>query len=184
MPVVSLFPTYSRIDTYVYENTTFSYEIYTNPSDQPQTIQDRCVEILANPKGRLGITEQSVREGMRDKDYTAILLVRNTMAEDQVSGSMQYFDWLEYGSSQALVTDLCRITENCTKSSVSPLRVLFRLYEALLSSANVHSMYLMVDPSSQRLLTHYADEYGFQELDICTEDDESIMQKSFTNYQV
>ena len=173
--------------TLSYNDQTFNYAIYPNPHNQEVKIKNKLIEIFGNriQKGKkcLGITEDIVREYITNKQYTALIYVKNNDTDDSATGALQYWDWCERGVKQLWISDLCRVNNTDSRSNISPISVLFDIIKNFSIEKGITENYLMVEreqPGTGKLLEIYS-KYGFKIDDSCVVVNMIAMKKSFVS---
>lgn len=170
--------------TLAYNDQTFTYTIYPNPHNQVPKIKNELIELFGNriQKGKhcLGITEDIVKEYITDKQYTALIYVKNNNTNDSATGALQYWDWCESGVKQLWISDLCRVNNTNSRSNISPISVLFDIIKNFSIEKGITENYLMVEretPGTEKLLEIYG-KYGFKKVDSCVVENMIAMKKS------
>ncbi|NDH69131.1 MAG: hypothetical protein EBY22_14775, partial [Gammaproteobacteria bacterium] len=178
---------------------TFAVTLWLNPQGLSELEQEQISKeygdrqrIYKDETGKpilktcLGLSESEVLQHVKDGDYTAVGIVKNTsMTEgtyDEGSGSLQYYDWCESSTPQLWVNDLCRITN--AKHERSPVHILLKVFEALAREKHIMFLYLSVDNEATvdhnpaKLIAHYNEiPYNFTEEQICPSANSTIMYK-------
>jgi len=152
--------------TTIHKNTSFKYEIFMNPGNQPHAVKQYIINRFGDKlyKGKicLDITKDLVEEALKTSDYKAILFVKNIHDDDEASASLQVQDWKNEGKTQLWIHDLCRINNSKIKSKVSPVEVLFNLSMNLTKLEGFQSINLMIlEDSSANTLINIYKKYGF-----------------------
>jgi len=177
-----------------YNDQTFTYTIYPNPHNQVPKIKNELIELFGNriQKGKLfgnriqkgkhclGITEDIVKEYITNKQYTALIYVKNNNTDDSATGALQYWDWCEAGVKQLWISDLCRVNNTNSRSNISPTSVLFDIIKNFSIEKGITENYLMVEretPGTEKLLEIYG-KYGFKRVDSCVVENMIAMKKS------
>lgn len=170
--------------TLSYNDKTFTYTIYPNPHNQEAKVKNNLIELFGNriQKGQkcLGINEDIVKEYIKNKQYTALIYVKNNDTDDSATGALQYWDWCETGVKQLWISDLCRVNNTNSRSNISPISVLFDIIKNFSIEKGVTENYLMVErekPGTEKLLEIYG-KYGFKIVDSCILEDYITMKKS------
>ena len=169
--------------TLPYNDKTFTYTIYPNPHNQDTEVKNKLIKIFGNriqkDKECLGITEDIVREYIKNKQYTALIYVKNNDTDDSATGALQYWDWCEIGVKQLWISDLCRVNNSGGQSTISPIEVLFDTIEDFSKKYNITENYLMVEPnnSGTDILLRIYRKYGFEIDELCKLDDYIPMKK-------
>ena len=170
--------------TLAYNDQTFTYTIYPNPHNQVPKIKNELIELFGNriQKGKhcLGITEDIVKEYITDKQYTALIYVKNNNTDDSATGALQYWDWCEAGVKQLWISDLCRVNNTNSRSNISPINVLFDIIKNFSIEKGITENYLMVEretPGTDKLLEIYG-KYGFKIVDSCVVENMIAMKKT------
>ena len=173
--------------TLPYNDKTFTYTIYPNPHNQEAKVKNKLIEIFGNriQKGQkcLGITEDTVREYIKNKQYTALIYVKNNDTDDSATGALQYWDWCETDVKQLWISDLCRVNNTNSRSNISPISVLFDIIKNFSIEKGITENYLMVEreqPGTEKLLEIYG-KYGFKIVDSCAIVNMIAMKKSFVS---
>uniref|UniRef100_A0A6C0I2M4 Uncharacterized protein n=1 Tax=viral metagenome TaxID=1070528 RepID=A0A6C0I2M4_9ZZZZ len=190
------------------DNESFVYEIYLLPLTGNEVtvsrIQNDLIKRLGGRRFKgapcLGITEDIVRSNILSNNYSGIGFVHNErIVTDSASATLQFHNWLTSDASnekQMWINDLCRTKgeEKETKSQVSPVKALFRVFEQVTNHFQPHmdSIYLMVDNAvgkeaeSKKLQSIY-NAYGFNvvsKLEPSILPDSIFMKKVMDNRQV
>jgi len=170
--------------TLAYNDQTFTYTIYPNPHNQVPKIKNELIELFGNriQKGKhcLDITEDIVKEYITNKQYTALIYVKNNNTDDSATGALQYWDWCEAGIKQLWISDLCRVNNTNSRSNISPISVLFDIIKNFSIEKGITENYLMVEretPGTEKLLEIYG-KYGFKRVDSCVVENMIAMKKS------
>lgn len=170
--------------TLAYNDQTFTYTIYPNPHNQVPKIKNELIELFGNriQKGKhcLGITEDIVKEYITNKQYTALIYVKNNNTDDSATGALQYWDWCEAGVKQLWISDLCRVNNTNSRSNISPISVLFDIIKNFSIEKGITENYLMVEretPGTEKLLEIYG-KYEFKRIDSCVVENMIAMKKS------
>jgi hypothetical protein len=176
--------------TLSYDDQTFTYTIYPNPHKQDTKIKNKLIEVFGNriqkgQKGQkdqkcLGITEDIVKEYIKNEQYTALIHIKNNNTDDSATGALQYWDWCEAGVKQLWISDLCRVNNTNSRSNISPISVLFDIIKNFSIEKGITENYLMVErekPGTEKLLEIYG-KYGFKKVDSCVVENMIAMKKS------
>jgi len=170
--------------TLAYNDQTFTYTIYPNPHNQVPKIKNELIELFGNriQKGKhcLDITEDIVKEYITNKQYTALIYVKNNNTDDSATGALQYWDWCEAGVKQLWISDLCRVNNTNSRSNISPISVLFDIIKNFSIEKGITENYLMVEretPGTEKLLEIYG-KYEFKRIDSCVVENMIAMKKS------
>ena len=170
--------------TLSYDDQTFTYTIYPNPHNQVPKIKNKLIKDFGNriQKGHkcLGITEDIVKEYIKNEQYAALIYVKNNNTDDSATGALQYWDWCEAGVKQLWISDLCRINNTKDRSNISPISVLFDVVKDFYIEKGITENYLMVErekPGTEKLLEIYG-KYGFKRVDTCVLKNMIAMKKS------
>jgi len=173
--------------TLPYNDKSFTYTIYPNPHNQETKVKNKLIELFGNriQKGQkcLGITEDIVKEYIKNKQYTALIYVKNNDIDDSATGALQYWDWCERGVKQLWISDLCRVNNTDSRSNISPISVLFDIIKNFSIEKGITENYLMVEPGkpgTEKLLEIYS-KYGFKIADSCVLEEYIAMKKSFVS---
>jgi hypothetical protein len=171
-------------DTLSYDDQTFTYTIYPNPHKQDPKIKNKLIEVFGNriQKGKkcLGISEDIVKEYIKNEQYTALIYIKNNNTDDSATGALQYWDWCEAGVKQLWISDLCRVNNTNSRSNISPISVLFDIIKNFSIEKGITENYLMVEletPGTEKLLEIYG-KYGFKRVDSCIVENMIGMKKS------
>ena len=166
-------------------DSDFNVDLYFDPHRLPRYQQRSLSRRLGSRmKGGiscLNIDEAAAYNGILNRDYSVIGFAKNTAADDEVSGSMQLYNWCSTSENPQLwINDLCRITDGI-KPKQSPLEPLLRVFEDIAISARITELYLLVEnkePERTVLPAIYA-KYGFRAVDSCklVDDDSIVMRK-------
>jgi hypothetical protein len=155
-----------------YGNSIYDYEIFLLPVKDisyRNEIINRITNRIRNGQVCLDITEDLVKDTL-DYDGSAYGFVREKGTQDEGSGSLQIYNWCSLkrkGNSldniQVWINDVCRITApNTKKSVISPVKVLFYLFEQLIiHNIQKEDVYLMVEPKEGPILVPIYNTYGF-----------------------
>jgi hypothetical protein len=115
------------------------------------------------------------------RDISAVGFVKEKGSQDEGSGTLQIYDWCDLkkrkkrkanpiDDAQVWINDVCRnIPQGVTKSVVSPVSILFILFEQLVAyNLSKSEIYLMVEKhESGVLIPIYSLNYGFVQDDSC-----------------
>jgi hypothetical protein len=128
----------------------------------------------------LGIDKAAALESVKGQDYSAVAFIRNDVAADEASGTLQWYPWCATTSEPQLwIGDLCRITEGA-KPKRSPIEALLLIFEDIARAAGISEMYLMVENKApeRNVLPGVYRRYGFEKVDTCIVDgDDSIIMR-------
>lgn len=184
--------------------TTFEFTIYPNPHKKlPKNINsitnkeredfDELLQIIsifgnrrqANNTPCLGIDEEFVKKNIYNKNYVALIIVKNTLNGDSTTASLQYWNWCggdPEKNKQLWINDVCRMNKSNT-STVSPTLALFKLIEQFSQARKIKSNYLMVekDKSGTNKLVSIYNTYGFETDISCPVEDMIVMKKDIKN---
>ena len=166
----------------VFEGKTFEYDIYLLPLTS-QNERDEIIQRISSrkryfPNGTeetcLGLDTQSITEMLDANDTSAYGFVKEHGSQDEGSGSLQIFNWCSFKRkinneleiSQVWINDVCRFTpKGTTKSAISPVTVLFLLFEQLTTQLlNKNEVYLMVELPEYPVLGPLYKKYGFNDV--------------------
>lgn len=178
-----------------YEDISFTFTIIPNPHKKTEAEKDEIVRLFGNriQKGSrcLDITEEDVRKNIENRNYTALIYVKNDEIDDSATGSIQYWNWCDTNSSnkQLWINDLCRVNNSTISSSsiVSPIRILFEVIKDFSLEKRISTNYLMVEtgkPGTAKLVEIY-EKYGFRQDDTCTLgalEDSIAMKRNLNSY--
>jgi hypothetical protein len=166
----------------VFEGKPFDYDIYllplTSQNERGEIIQRISSRKRYFPNGTeetcLGLDTTSITQMIDSNDVSAFGFVKEHGSQDEGSGSLQIFNWCslkrkynnELEISQVWINDVCRFTpKGTTKSVISPVKVLFLLFEQLTSQIlNKNEIYLMVEPHEYPVLGSLYKKYGFNDV--------------------
>jgi len=170
--------------TLSYDDQIFNYTIYPNPHKQDSKVKNKLIKVFGNriQKGHhcLGITEDIIKEYIKNEQYTALIYLKNNNTDDSATGALQYWDWCEAGVKQLWISDLCRINNTKDRSNISPISVLFDVVKDFYIEKGITENYLMVErekPGTEKLLEIYG-KYGFKRVDTCVLKNMIAMKKS------
>lgn len=152
-----------------YNHDTFTCTIYPNPHRHKIGIQQELIKLFGNriQKGQhcLGITEDTVKNYIENKNYTAFIYIKNNDIDDSATCSLQYYNW--YNNKippQLWIHDICRVNNTDRRDTISPVRVLFDVIKQFSDNYQVTENYLLVEkdkPATDKLLEIYGN-YGFK----------------------
>ena len=197
--IVSLTENISNTITDISGNS-FTYTIYPNPIRKTYKEKKELIKFFGNRKLKdgtpcLGITENVVKNGIKDNTYDAFIHVKNNAPEieDSATCSLQYYNWCDPTNDenkQLWINDLCRQTTSSAnvrnKPKPSPTAILFDVVKKFSLDHSIVTNYIMVEteyengvvnPGAQKLIEIYTG-YGFQEDDTCKFDRYIIMKKN------
>jgi len=151
----------------------FKYEVYLLPiigadNNKITAVEEDLIKRMGNRmqngKHCLHIDETIVSRNIENNEYSAIVFVENIQHNDAASGTLQYYDWCNKGKKQLWINDLCRISTS--KQPVSPIKVLFNVFEILVKKYKKSSKYLHLfvdneDKNGSSVLIDIYKKYGF-----------------------
>jgi len=152
-----------------YQGKNFEYELYILPlheEDKEEVIR-KFGNRIRNGSVCLDLTEERVRENIENENNSGFAIVKEVGTQDVGSGSLQIYNWCNEkkgkSAAQLWIHDVCRIIEPGTpKSIISPIKVLFHLFEQLaIYNLNKRSIHLMVEESEKNVLVPIYQSYGF-----------------------
>ena len=177
-----------------YNDTSFIFTIFPNPHKKTETEQRDIIRLFGNRIQKdtrcLNITEEEVQQNIRNKNYTALIYVKNVEIDDTATGALQYWNWCDKNTSnrQLWINDLCRVNNSTIHntsptSPTSPILILFDIIKKFSLEKHINSNYLMVEtekPSTSKLIEIYT-KYDFRVDDTCTQEGNIIMKRSLRN---
>jgi hypothetical protein len=174
-----------------YKDVPFTFTIIPNPHKKSEAEKARLANIFGNriQKGTrcLDITEEEVLKNIENRNYTALIYVKNDEIDDSATGAIQYWNWCDKNSSnkQLWINDLCRVNNSGISSSdiVSPILILFDAIKDFSISKLINTNYLMVEtgkPGTAKLVEIY-EKYGFRRDDSCILEDSIAMKKNLSS---
>ena len=82
-----------------YKDVSFTFTIYPNPHRKTAEEQSILANIFGNRihKGIrcLDITKDEVQKNIENKNYTALIYVKNDILDDTATGAIQYWNWCD-----------------------------------------------------------------------------------------
>ena len=171
-----------------YNDIPFTFTIIPNPHRKTPDEQAKIARFYGNriQKGTrcLDITEEEVLTNIQNKNYTALIYVKNDDIDDSATGALQYWNWCDKNPSnkQLWINDLCRVNNSGISSPVSPIYILFDIIKDFSLSKLINTNYLMVEtgkPGTSKLLEIY-ERYGFRTDDSCILEDSIAMKRNLT----
>jgi hypothetical protein len=136
----------------------FAY--FLNPSELSPETQTWIIETIGSSTNGLAITKSDVMKDLETQNISAHGFVWNSET-NWAFGCLQYYDWINKGTPQLWITDICRIGQK-DPTSPSPIQNLFLLLKNIAKTQGISDVWLMVDntESANKLQTVY-EGYGF-----------------------
>jgi hypothetical protein len=176
-----------------FEGHNFVFEIFLTPLEEDTLDFQYVVDHIRKRRRKgergacLGTTKPVITKHLQRQITSAYGFVRERGTMDEASGSLQIYDWFGIGSPQVWVNDLCRSNgtsssgtrkKSHNKSSVSPVKVLFFLFEQLaITAVNARTIYLNVETDNETVLCPLYERYGFTRETKHTYNDDYIHMK-------
>lgn len=172
------------------EGKTYEYKIFLLPLEKNTPEYNFVVDGIQkrrqknSRKACLGIKKKDIMRSIDNEITSAYGFVNEKGSADTVSASIQIYKWsVDQSDIQVWIHDLCRHTPRGTvKSEVSPLKVLFLLFEQLAANLiNKDKIYLMLEPEKKDILVPIYEKYGFavdNDFKLLLTNDFIIMKKS------
>ncbi len=172
MPVHPLFPT-KAVHT-----PKFAY--FLNPSDLPKETRTWIAKTIGSSANGLNITEADIEKDLQTKNLSGITMVWNSPT-NWAFGNLQYHDWLEKGTPQLWITDVCRIGTKDPKKP-SPIQGLLKLLNIIALQYGIETVWVMVEEdASADILQSVYEGYGFLKQGFNAPLNVHLMNKSIKN---
>jgi hypothetical protein len=179
-----------------YRGSQFQYDIYFVPfsdeSEKEEAVKRITTRIRYLSDGSesicLGLTKDIIEDMLSNQDISAFVFVKEQGTNDEASGTLQIYNWCNKSKkktdAQVWINDVCRFThKDSAKSSISPVKVLFIIFEQLSAHlAKRKTISLMVEQSQYNVLGPlYKNSYGFSDVNNCPQsEDYNVLRKSIT----
>jgi len=170
----------------IFNGVEYLYELFLfpliNPDERTNIIDRISSRKRYNKDGTeeicLGIGVEDITDMIDNNDISAVGFVKEKDSEDEGSGTLQIYNWCDLNkkrkkntiqNAQVWINDVCRNTpRGMTKSVVSPVRILFKLFEQLVAyNLSKDEIYLMVEKNEFGVLEKIYNGYGFYKDDSC-----------------
>lgn len=153
-----------------YENKDFSYELYFIPlhEENKEYLIKKFGQRMWKGEPCLEIDETLIRDYIENDDVSVYGIVSEVGINDEASGTIQVYNHCNkrkgLKASQVWINDVCRITaDGSTKSLVSPVKVLFYIFEQLtINNLKKSEICLFVDIDKKDILVPQYNKYGYQ----------------------